>query len=119
MIAGFVEALKQGRIELVAAVERFDGAEVVLMDGTRIRPDAVVAATGYRRGLEPLLGHLGVLDAGGNPVVVGGRTHPAAPGLYFNGFYASLSGQLRHMRRHARAIARAIDRDRQRQPVGG
>ena len=29
---------------------------------SRIEPDAVIAATGYRSGLEPVVGHLGVLD---------------------------------------------------------
>jgi putative flavoprotein involved in K+ transport len=110
--AGFVDALKERRIEIVSAVRGFDGDEVVLVDGTRLRPDAVIAATGFRRGLEPLVGHLGVLDAGGAPVPVAGRAHASAPGLYFNGFVGTLSGQLRHMRRHGRAIARAIERDR-------
>src|SRR4051812_9783306 len=55
---GFVAALKAGRIELVSAVERLDGADVVLTDGRRLRPDAVIAATGYRHGLEELVGHL-------------------------------------------------------------
>ena len=107
--AGFVEALKEGRIELVAAVERFDGAEVVLVDGTRMRPDAVVAATGYQARPRAAARSPRRPGCGRQPGGVRGRTHPAAPGLYFNGFYASLSGQLRHMRRHARAIARAID----------
>jgi putative flavoprotein involved in K+ transport len=115
--AGFVEALKQGRIAIVAAVKEFDGGEVVLVDGGRLRPDVVIAATGFRRGLEPLVGHLGVLEADGHPSVLGGRTHPGAPGLYFNGYLGTVSGGLRHMRRHARAIARAIARDRNRSPV--
>jgi hypothetical protein len=110
--AGFVEALKQGRIQIVSAVKAFDGPEVVLVDGTRLRPEVVVAATGYGRGLEPLVGHLGVLDEAGNPVVMGAQTHPRAPGIYFNGYRGTVSGQLRHMRRDARAIARAIACDR-------
>jgi putative flavoprotein involved in K+ transport len=112
--AGFVEALKRGRIEIVPAVEAFDGPEVVLFGGGRLRPDAVIAATGYRSGLEELVGDLDVLDADGLPVVVGARTRPSAPRLYFNGFYGTTSGGLRHMRRHGRAIARAIARDRRR-----
>jgi putative flavoprotein involved in K+ transport len=109
--AGFVEALKRGRIAIVAAVKEFDGGEVVLVDGSRLRPDAVIVATGFRRGLEPLVGHLGVLEADGHPSVMGANTHPDAPGLYFNGYLGTVSGGLRHMRRHARAIARAIARD--------
>jgi hypothetical protein len=59
----------------------------------------VIAATGYRRGLEPLVGHLGVLDENGIPLVSGGNEHPSAPGLFFNGYRTNLSGQLRLMRR--------------------
>src|SRR5207237_848135 len=70
--AGFVEALKQGRIEIVSAVREVDDGGVVLVDGTRLRRDVVIAATAYRRGLEPLGGDLGVLDAGGQRVG-GGR----------------------------------------------
>jgi hypothetical protein len=70
------------------------------------QPDAVIAATGYRRGLEPLVGHLGVLDEKGKPLVNGGHQHPSAPRLFFTGFRSDLSGQLRLMRFDARAIAR-------------
>jgi cation diffusion facilitator CzcD-associated flavoprotein CzcO len=79
-----IDAIKDGSIEMVPTVESFDGDKVVLVDGTRVDPHAVVAATGYRRGLESLVGHLGVLDDTGKPVVVGER--PAAPGLRFIGF---------------------------------
>jgi putative flavoprotein involved in K+ transport len=107
---GFVAGVKAGRIEIVAAVEGFDGPHVLLADGTRIQPDAVIAATGYRRGLEGLVGHLGVLDEDGIPLVSGGNEHPSAPGLFFNGYRSELSGQLRLMRPDARAIARAARR---------
>jgi cation diffusion facilitator CzcD-associated flavoprotein CzcO len=107
---GFVELLKTGRIEIVPAVVGFDGPAVLLADGSRIEPDAVVAATGYRRGLEPLVGHLGVLDENGVPSASGGNSHPSAPGLFFTGYRADLSGQLRLMRLDARAIAKAVRR---------
>ena len=110
---GFVASLKAGRIEVVAALEGFDGADVLLADGSRIQPDAVIAATGYRRALEPLVGHLGVLDARGMPLVHGSHEHPTAPGLFFTGFRGELSGKLRLMRFDARAIARAVARRRQ------
>jgi putative flavoprotein involved in K+ transport len=109
---GFVRLLKSGEIKIVPAVAGFDGSDVLLADGTRIQPDAVIAATGYRRGLEPLVGHLGVLDENGIPLVSGGTQHPSAPGLFFNGYRANLSGQLRLMRPDARAIARAVRRIR-------
>ena len=74
--SGFVGLLKAGRIEIVAALVGFDGPDVLLADDTRIQPDAVIAATGYRRGLEPLVGHLGVLDEDGTPLVSGGTSTP-------------------------------------------
>ena len=36
-------------------------------DGERIQPQVVIAATGYGHGLEPLVGHLGVLLPSGKP----------------------------------------------------
>lgn len=108
--SGFVGLLKAGRIEIVPAVEGFDGRDVLLGDGTRIQPEVVIAATGYRRGLEPLVGHLGVLEEDGKPLVGGGAQHPAARGLFFNGYRSDLSGQLRLMRLDARAIANAVKR---------
>jgi putative flavoprotein involved in K+ transport len=107
---GFVAALKRGRIELVSAVDRLDGADVVLTDGSRLRPDAVIAATGYRHGLEELVGHLGVLDEAGRPLRVDGAAAPGSAGLYFNGFWLPLSGQLPAMRVSSRRIATDIAR---------
>jgi cation diffusion facilitator CzcD-associated flavoprotein CzcO len=110
--AGFVDALKEGKLELVAAVERFDGDEVQLADGRRLRPQAVVAATGYTRNLPALVGHLGVLDEYGVPTLNGralrAAEHPRAPNLFFNGYYASAAGQLHFMRIDGRRIARTI-----------
>ncbi|WP_329386313.1 flavin-containing monooxygenase [Streptomyces sp. NBC_01716] len=105
---GLIAAVRDGRVEPVAAVESFDGDKVVLADGSRISPDAVIAATGYRRGLEGLVGHLGVLNERGLPVVRGGRTSERAPGLYFTGFTNPISGMLRELSMDAERIAKAI-----------
>ncbi|MGN6473938.1 MAG: flavin-containing monooxygenase [Mycobacteriales bacterium] len=107
---GFVGAVKKGDIEVVAGVTGFDGSNVTLADGTSIDPDVVVAATGYRRGLEPLVGHLGILNASGRPTVHGTATHPAAPNLWFTGFTNPVSGMFREMAIDARRIARAVAR---------
>ncbi|MEV0928297.1 NAD(P)/FAD-dependent oxidoreductase [Streptomyces spongiicola] len=107
---GLIDAVRTGRVEPVAAVESFNDAKVVLADGSRISPDAVIAATGYRRALEPLVGHLGVLDERGRPAVHGGRTPREAPGLYFTGFTNPISGMLREMALDARKIAKALSR---------
>jgi putative flavoprotein involved in K+ transport len=46
---GFIAVLEQGRAQVVAEVQLLDGSEVVLAGGRRLRPDAVICATGYRR----------------------------------------------------------------------
>ncbi|AWL42888.1 MULTISPECIES: flavin-containing monooxygenase [Streptomyces] len=102
---GLVAAVKSGRVVPVAAVESFDGDAVVLADGTRATPDTVIAATGYTRSLEGLVGHLGVLDDRGRPVVRGARSPKQAPGLYFTGFTNPISGMLREIARDARRTA--------------
>ncbi len=107
---GFVKAVRKGRIEPVAAVESFDGSRVVLGDGTAITPDVVIAATGYRRGLEDVVGHLGVLDERGAPLVHGPRELRTAAGLYFIGYTTPISGTLRELAIDARRIARAVAR---------
>lgn len=108
---GLIDAVRAGRVEPVAAVEAFDGAEVVLADGSRITPDAVVAATGYHRALEGLVGGLdGVLDERGRPRTHGAHTPAHAPGLYFTGFSNPISGMFREMARDAEKIAKAVAR---------
>ncbi|MEU2878866.1 NAD(P)/FAD-dependent oxidoreductase [Streptomyces sp. NPDC007070] len=105
---GLIDAVRTGRVEVVAAVEAFEGGEVVLSDGSRVEPDAVIAATGYTRGLTDLVGHLGVLDGRGRPVAHGPRTPADAPGLYFTGFTNPISGMLRELAIDAERIARAV-----------
>jgi cation diffusion facilitator CzcD-associated flavoprotein CzcO len=103
-----IEAIKEGRIELVAAVESLDSGGVELSDGRRVEPASVICATGYRRELEPLLGHLGVLGERGMPKAIGPR--PAAEGLRFIG-YLPRPGGLGYMGKEARRAARAIHRE--------
>lgn len=111
---GFIAALKRGMATVVAEVQRLDGANVVLVDGTCLQPDSVICATGYRRGLEPLVGHLGVLRADGVPFChKGAPEHSGAPRLYFCGMWAPFSGQIRVGPIHARRIARAAAHDRE------
>ncbi|TXS41682.1 NAD(P)/FAD-dependent oxidoreductase [Streptomyces sp. uw30] len=109
---GLIDAVRKGQVEIVAAVDGFEDEKVVLADGTRVSPDVVVAATGYVRGLEGLVGHLDVLDAGGRPVVHGAHTTKQAQGLYFQGYVNPISGNLREMAIDAQKIAKAIAGDR-------
>ena len=109
---GLVDQLYAGRVQVVPAVASFRPDGVVLSDGRELEVDVVVAATGYRRGLEDLVGHLGVLDADGAPRAHGARTHPSAPGLHFVGMLPTMAGMLFQINRDARATARQIGRGR-------
>jgi hypothetical protein len=100
-----IDAIKGRRIEVVPAVESLDESGVVLSDGARLEPAAVIAATGYTTGLDQLVGHLGVLDERGVPRVPAGRE--AAPGLRFIG-YVPRPGQIRAMGREARRAAKQV-----------
>ncbi|KOU77658.1 monooxygenase [Streptomyces sp. MMG1533] len=112
---GLIDAVRKGTVEVVAAVEGFDDGKVVLADGTRVEPDAVIAATGYARALEGLVGHLDVLDARGRPVVHGARCPDNAPGLFFSGFTNPISGMFRELAIDAEKIAKAVAKDGSRQ----
>ncbi|MFD4221882.1 flavin-containing monooxygenase [Streptomyces griseus] len=107
---GLIDAVKNGRVIPVATVASFEKDTVVLADGTRLAPDTVIAATGYDRALEPLLGHLDVLDGRGRPVVHGSRSPKQAPGLYFTGFTNPISGMLRELALDAEKIAKKVAR---------
>jgi len=103
-----IGAIKEGKIEVVRGVESVDGSSFVLADGTRLEPEAVVCATGYRPGLESLVGHLDVLNERGLPSAVGEQ--PAAPGLRFIG-YVPRPGMLGNNGKEARRIARTVVRE--------
>ncbi|MFL0025328.1 flavin-containing monooxygenase [Streptomyces sp. NBUL23] len=107
---GLIDAVRSGAVTPVPTVASFDKDTVVLADGTRLTPDAVIAATGYDRALEPLLGHLDVLDGRGRPVAHGGRSPKVAPGLHFTGFTNPISGMLREMALDAEKIAKRVAR---------
>ncbi|MDQ0600985.1 putative flavoprotein involved in K+ transport [Streptomyces canus] len=112
---GLIDAVRKGKVEVVAAVDGFEKDEVLLADGTRITPDTVIAATGYARSLEDLVGHLDVLDARGLPVVNGARCPADAPGLFFSGYVTPISGTFRELAIDAVKIAKAVAKDGARQ----
>ena len=104
-----IDAIRDGSIEVVSALTGLDGSSAVLADGTRLDADAVIAATGYSCGLEPMVGHLGVLSDAGVPRV--GGDVPAETGLWFLGLLSrpSLIGYVsRQSVRMAGRIAREL-----------
>ncbi|MGV0838179.1 flavin-containing monooxygenase [Mycolicibacterium thermoresistibile] len=100
-----IDAIRARRFAVVPTVERFDGDSVVLIDGRRLQPDAVICATGYLRGLESLVGHLGVLNDQGLPRSAGEVS--AAPGLWFIGFQ-SRPGLISFAAKQSQRIAKRI-----------
>jgi putative flavoprotein involved in K+ transport len=104
---GFVGVLKAGRVRVRPALRGLRPGGAVFADGSEQDVDAVVAATGFRTGLEELLDVHGVLDEHGLP-----RDEPAvasAPGLFFAGFTETVRGQLYEANRAAGTLARAVD----------
>lgn len=105
---GFVDAVTSGRVRVVPAVTGFTDGAVRLADGSEVEVDTVLAATGYRTGLPPLVGHLGVLDERGMPLVSGGVTLPQAPRLHFIAIKVELTGLLREAGIESGQITRSL-----------
>ena len=106
----FSSAVERGQILVVPEVARLDRQDVVFNDGSRRQVDVIVAATGYRPCLEPLVGHLGVLDRRGWPSWAPQTHDPRWPGLYVLGFGDPTRGNLRGLRQDARRVASAVRR---------
>jgi putative flavoprotein involved in K+ transport len=105
---GIVDAVRSSRVGVVGALERFEDGQAVLADGAHVDPDTVIAATGFLPGLEPLAGHLDVLDERGEPLVHGSEEHPNAPGLHFVGYAVTLGGAFRMAGIEAKQLARHV-----------
>ena len=106
---GTIAALRSGELEVRPGIREFYRDRVTFESGPDERFDALVLATGYRPGLEPILGGVpGVLDRQGEPIREGVRG--PLPGLYYCGFYVSPTGMLREIGQEARVIARAVER---------
>lgn len=103
---GFVAVLKAGRVRVRPDVRELRPSGAVFADGSEQDFDAVVAATGFRTGLEELLEVPDVLDDHGLPL-----EDPAAssPGLFFAGFTETVRGQLYEANRAAGSLAGAVD----------
>jgi len=100
---GIVALVRSGRVRVVDAVADIDATGAQLVDGGHVVADHVIAATGYRTALAPLVGDLGVLDDDGRPTDALPR-----PGLGFVGFRIPLTGTLWAIDRDAHTVADAI-----------
>jgi len=103
---GLIDALKAGKITVVGAVESFTTDAVKLADGTTVSPDLVLVATGFQRGLEPLVGELGVVAPGGRPLINADEQLPGLEGLFFLGYSNPITGNIRQVGIDAKKIAK-------------
>ena len=107
-------ALGDRTVTRSSAIERYDAGAAVLVDGTRLEPDLVVYATGFRYAAAHL-GELVERDRDGWPIVDRHAASVRSPGLYLLGlrFGRSIaSPYLRGISRDAVHVARRIARSR-------
>lgn len=101
-----VDAVRAGRIEVIAAVDAVKCDRVILADGESVTPDVIIAATGFSTDLDGLVGHLGVLDERGDPL--GGFASHLGDGMFAIGYGIPPNGPLRSIRRNATPLAREV-----------
>lgn len=106
---GFVYHLKNGTIVTRPPVVRFESRRVFFQDGTADSIDSVIAATGFRTGLENLLNIKGLLDDTGQPLYRSGQP-TCLPGLYFIGFDETIRGHLFEINRESRRLGHEVKR---------
>jgi hypothetical protein len=109
-----IKTVTRNEIEVVQTVASVHPTGVSLVDGTVVQPEVVIAATGYRPGLETMVGHLDVLDDHGVPQIMAPR--PATKGLWFIGYQPGPS-LLGIVGQQSRPLARMIANDLEKQPT--
>jgi putative flavoprotein involved in K+ transport len=104
---GFLAQLKARRVHVRGEVTGLTPTGVDFADGAEEPFDAVIAATGFSRGLERFLDVPGALDERGDPIRAqdGSGTEP---GLFFSGYTETIRGQLFEAKRQAPRLAAAV-----------
>jgi cation diffusion facilitator CzcD-associated flavoprotein CzcO len=103
---GTIKLIKQGHITVHSGVEEFTENGVKFTDGKEAQFDAVILATGYRLQVSTFLNEEQAYDENNRPVSSGHKT--SVPGLYFCGYYVSLTGMLREIAIEAKRISASI-----------
>lgn len=111
---GFVKQLKEGHITIRPNIARFTPTGVVYETGQEENVDVVIAATGFKSGLDQLLAVPGLLDEHGIPLCPSGQP-TAYRGLYFMGYTYSLRGHLFEANRASRRLAQHLAARQRRQ----
>ncbi len=96
-----------GRLIVKPGIERFDGNDVVFLDGTRETVDLVVFATGYELTIPFLNRSLYQSETGRRPLYLS-LAHAAHPGLYFAGLVQANGSIWRLAAAQAEVMARTI-----------
>ena len=106
---GTIAMIKQGRIQIVPALEQILPEGVRFADGKMQPFDAIIFATGYSPGLGQVIDNFETIsDLRGRPHRFGEETD--IPGLYFVGFRNPTTGALREIALEAPRVARSIRR---------
>lgn len=107
---GTLDQIKAGNIQVAPGIQQINQETVTFSDGRELRFDAIIMATGYRPGLQPLLGKTlanAVLNEKGYPKSCWFNT-PDLRGLYFLGFTTPLTGIIRSLNIDSAKIAQHI-----------
>lgn len=104
---GYIPQLKKGNITVKPDIAKFTETGVQFVDGSTEEYDSVIAATGYRTGLEKIMDIPGVIDEDGNVIAENGENAPNK-GLWFVGLLSSPAGVLMAARIQSRTFAKAI-----------
>ncbi len=104
---GYVAQLKNGNIHVKPDIAHFTQTGVQFVDGSQQDYDRVIAATGYRTGLEEILDIPDVIDDEGNVIATNGADAPHQ-GLWFIGLLSSPAGVLMAARVQSRRFAKQI-----------
>lgn len=105
---GFVAALRSGKFAAVPEIKSLTEDTVELTNGKKIKPDAIICATGYRLGLDHLLEDNNVLDGRGFPKFYADNFSAKYSGLWFLGLNTSLYGNFYIRRQESDQLAKNI-----------
>jgi cation diffusion facilitator CzcD-associated flavoprotein CzcO len=96
-----------GRIIVRPEIARYEGDEVVFVDGTREAVDMIIFATGYKLQI-PFLNQSLYLDANGKPRLYLNAVHPERENLFFAGLLQANGAMWRLADYQGRLFANAI-----------
>lgn len=108
---GLIKAIRQNSVRVVKEVVNIRDNIVNTKDGEQLKPDVILCATGYHSGLEPLIGHLGVLDLYGIPTTTGSHKNDIHPGLWFIGLRGYIWGNMLEQLRQSKKLATIISKE--------